>query len=138
MPQITTAVKTAPTAVNGNEPKAPEAVKQNRRNFEDRWTLSRIFTHIVFFLISLTIIVPVIWVLVASFKEQSEFYGSPWTMPKGFYFQNYIDAFIDSGIGQSFLVSVIVTVMAMVISMSVAFCKCELYCRTNLSVANRC
>ncbi|XCB29866.1 hypothetical protein RQN30_12045 [Arcanobacterium hippocoleae] len=72
------------------------------------------------FLISLTIIVPSVWVLVASFKQQSEFYGSPWTLPKGFYFQNYIDAFIDSGIGQSFLISVIVTTVAMIISMSVA------------------
>lgn len=95
-------------------------VKRNSRSSEDRWTVGRILAHIVLFIISLTIIVPTIWVLIASFKQQSEFYGSPWVLPKGFYLQNYVDAFIDSGIGQSFLISVIVTVIAMVISMVVA------------------
>ncbi|MDY2941892.1 MAG: carbohydrate ABC transporter permease [Varibaculum sp.] len=93
---------------------------KKKRTAEDRWTVGRVLSHIVLYIVSLTIIVPSIWVLIASFKEQSEFYGSPWTLPKGFFFQNYVDAFIDSGIGQSFLTSVIVTATAMVISMSVA------------------
>lgn len=95
-------------------------MNKKSRNSEDRWTVGRILAHIVLFIVSLTIIVPAIWVLIASFKQQSEFYGSPWVFPKGLYLQNYIDAFIDSGIGQSFLISVIVTVIAMVISMTVA------------------
>lgn len=95
-------------------------VNKKSRNSEDKWTIGRILAHIVLFIVSLTIIVPAIWVLIASFKQQSEFYGSPWVLPKGLYLQNYIDAFIDSGIGQSFLISVIVTVIAMVISMTVA------------------
>lgn len=95
-------------------------VNKKSRNSEDKWTIGRILAHIVLFIVSLTIIVPAIWVLIASFKQQSEFYGSPWVLPKGLYLQNYIDAFIDSGIGQSFLISVIVTVIAMAISMTVA------------------
>lgn len=95
-------------------------MNKKSRNSEDRWTVGRILAHIVLFIVSLTIVVPAIWVLIASFKQQSEFYGSPWVLPKGLYLQNYIDAFIDSGIGQSFLISVIVTVIAMAISMTVA------------------
>lgn len=95
-------------------------MNKKTRNSEDKWTVGRILAHIVLFIVSLTIIVPAIWVLIASFKQQSEFYGSPWVLPKGLYLQNYIDAFIDSGIGQSFLISVIVTVIAMAISMTVA------------------
>ncbi len=95
-------------------------MNKKTRNSEDRWTVGRILAHIVLFIVSLTIVVPAIWVLIASFKQQSEFYGSPWVLPKGLYLQNYIDAFIDSGIGQSFLISVIVTVIAMAISMTVA------------------
>ena len=51
-------------------------------------TLYRIFIYVVLITLAISIIVPVGWVFVASIKENSEFYGSPWTMPKGFYFQN--------------------------------------------------
>ena len=34
------------------------------------------------------LLVPVLWVFFAAFKENSEFYGSPWSLPKGFYLEN--------------------------------------------------
>ena len=45
-------------------------------------------------LISLTVIilVPVAWVFMASVKQNSEFYGNPWALPAGFYWQNFVDA----------------------------------------------
>ena len=50
-------------------------------------TLYRIFIYVVLITLAISIIVPVGWVFVASIKENSEFYGSPWTMPKGIYFE---------------------------------------------------
>ena len=44
----------------------------------------------------LLVAVPVIWVLLASFKGKSEFFGSPWTWPRHWRVRNYADAFTDA------------------------------------------
>ena len=59
---------------------------------------------------------PVGWVFVASIKQNSEFYGSPWTAPKGFYFQNFIDAWTSAKMGDYMLNSVIVTIVTVVLA----------------------
>ena len=64
-------------------------------------TLYRIFVYVVLLALAISIFVPVAWVFLASIKENSEFYGSPWTMPKGFYFQNFIDAFEKANMGHT-------------------------------------
>ena len=66
-------------------------------------SLYRIFVYVVLLALAISIFVPVAWVFLASIKENSEFYGSPWTMPKGFYFQNFIDAFEKANMGQIML-----------------------------------
>ena len=42
--------------------------------------------------LAVVIIVPVAWVFLASIKQNSEFYGNPWALPAGFYWQNFVDA----------------------------------------------
>jgi N-acetylglucosamine transport system permease protein len=70
--------------------------------------------------IALGIAVPVAWVILASFKEKSEFYGSPWTLPNGLHVANYIDAFVTAHMGQYFLTSVFVTALALVFVLAVS------------------
>ncbi|MBU3876306.1 carbohydrate ABC transporter permease [Faecalicatena sp. AGMB00832] len=81
---------------------------------------SRIIVYIFLILLAVSIIVPVGWVFLASIKENSEFYGNPWTLPKGFYFQNFIDAFSKAKMGDYFLNSIMVTVLALLILLVVA------------------
>ncbi|GFI27555.1 trehalose transport system permease protein SugB [Lachnospiraceae bacterium] len=83
-------------------------------------TLYRIFVYVVLLALAVSIFVPVAWVFLASIKENSEFYGSPWTMPKGFYIQNFIDAFEKANMGQYFLNSILVTAMALVLLLVIA------------------
>ena len=83
-------------------------------------SLYRIFVYVVLLALAISIFVPVAWVFLASIKENSEFYGSPWTMPKGFYFQNFIDAFEKANMGQYFLNSVLVTAMALIMLLVIA------------------
>lgn len=83
-------------------------------------TLYKVFIYIVLGLLAISIAVPVGWVFLASIKENSEFYGNPWTMPKGFYFQNFIDAFQEAKMGEYLLNSVIVTLVALAILLVVA------------------
>jgi len=83
-------------------------------------TLYRAFVYLVLLALAVSIFVPVAWVFLASIKENSEFYGSPWAMPKGFYFQNFIDAFEKANMGEFFLNSVIVTALAIAILLVIA------------------
>lgn len=90
------------------------------RGSVNSWTVVRTVGQIVLVICALTIFVPVVWVFFASFKDKSEFYGSPWTMPKGLHWQNFVDAFQDAHLGQYFGTSVFVTALAMVLCLIVA------------------
>ncbi|MCI9416064.1 MAG: carbohydrate ABC transporter permease [Eubacterium sp.] len=83
-------------------------------------SLYRIFVYVVLLALAISIIVPVGWVFIASIKENSEFYGSPWTVPKGFYIQNFIDAFEKANMGQYFMNSVLVTALALILLLVIA------------------
>jgi len=82
--------------------------------------LYKIFVYVALITLAISIIIPVGWVFMASIKQASEFYGSPWVMPETVYIQNFIDAFVDANMGQYFMNSVIVTAMAMAILLVVA------------------
>lgn len=83
--------------------------------------LFKALTYLVLIALAICIAVPVAWVFMASFKENSEFYGqSPWTLPKGLYFQNFVDAFQKANMGGYMLNSVIVTVLALIFLLIIA------------------
>lgn len=82
--------------------------------------LYKIFIYVALMTLVISILVPVIWVFIASIKENSEFYGSPWSLPKGVYFQNFVDAWKSAKMGDYMLNSVIVTSLALVILVVVA------------------
>lgn len=90
------------------------------RGSVNSWTVGRTVGQIVLVICALTIFVSVVWVFFASFKDKSEFYGSPWMMPKGLHWQNFVDAFQDAHLGQYFGTSVFVTALAMVLCLIVA------------------
>ena len=89
-----------------------------KKNGKD--TLYKVFIYIVLLLLAISIAVPVGWVFLASVKENAEFYGNPWTLPKGIYFQNFIDAFQGAKMGEYMLNSVIVTVLALLLLLVIA------------------
>ncbi len=82
--------------------------------------LYKIFIYVALLTLAVSIVIPVGWVFMASVKENSEFYGNPWTLPKGFYFQNFIDAFEKAKMGEYFLNSILVTGLALIILLVVA------------------
>lgn len=84
-----------------------EHKKKNRKPL----TVSRILVYICLILLALVILVPVLWVFLASVKQNSEFYGNPWTLPEKLYFQNFVDAWQKASMGSYMLNSVIVTAL---------------------------
>lgn len=82
--------------------------------------LYKIFIYVALFALAISIIVPVAWVFMASIKENSEFYGNPWALPAGIYFQNFIDAFNKANMGSYFMNSVVATGLALIILLVVS------------------
>lgn len=82
--------------------------------------LYKAFIYVALITFAITIIIPVGWAFLASVKENAEFYGNPWALPKGFYFQNFIDAFQKANMGRYFLNSILVTAIGLAILLIVA------------------
>lgn len=82
--------------------------------------LYKIFIYVALLTLAISIVIPVGWVFLASIKENSEFYGNPWTLPKGIYYQNFIDAFEKAKMGEYFINSILVTGLALLILLVVA------------------
>ena len=88
--------------------------------------LYKAFIYVVLATLAIVIIVPVAWVFLASIKQNSEFYGNPWAMPAGFYWQNFYEAWTAASMGSYMLNSVIVTALALalllVVALPAAYC----------------
>lgn len=80
----------------------------------------KFFIYFVLIMLTITILVPVAWVFMASIKQNSEFYGNPWTVPKGVYWQNFVDAWNTAKMGDYMINSVIVTALALALLLLVA------------------
>lgn len=82
--------------------------------------LYKFFIYFVLGMLAISIVVPVAWVFMASIKENKEFYGNPWTLPAGFYWQNFVDAWNKAAMGEYMINSVIVTALSIILLLVVA------------------
>lgn len=93
----------------------------------------KIFIYVVLVALAVCILVPVAWVFMASIKQNSEFYGNPWSLPLGFHWQNFVDAWNTAKMGDYMLNSVIVTVLALgillVVALPAAYCLSRFHFR---------
>lgn len=80
----------------------------------------RFVPHLVLVLISLMILVPVLWVVLAAVKTKGEFYGNPWALPEGLHLQNFVDAFVAANMGPYLLNSLIVTTVGLTFALVIA------------------
>ena len=96
------------------------AINKEKAVGEKSSVLGKAITYIVLGLLAITIIIPVAWVFMASVKENSEFYGNPFALPKGIHWQNFVDAWTKANMGDYFMTSVMITAMALIILLIVA------------------
>lgn len=95
-------------------------MKSEKQQFGKSPKIAKVFIYLALALLAITILVPVAWVFVASIKENSEFYRSPWTIPQGFHYQNFVDAWQTANMGEYMLNSVLVTALALVLLIVIA------------------
>ena len=74
-------------------------------------------SHTVLVVWSLIVVVPLLWVVMSSFKTTNEIFASPFSLPAHWSFVNYRSAWTTAGIGSFFLNSVIVVAGALVLTM---------------------
>lgn len=77
--------------------------------------LYKLFIYLILIVFAISILVPLVWVFMASIKEGSEFLQNPWKLPKGFYIQNYINAFKKAKMDKYAINSIIVVSTALFI-----------------------
>ncbi|GAA3567006.1 carbohydrate ABC transporter permease [Microlunatus spumicola] len=94
---------------------APEAARTPGRSTGD--TAVTAGSHAVLIIWSLLVIVPLLWVVMSSFKTSSEIFASPFALPERLRFDNYANAWTTAGIGSFFLNSVIVVFGALIVTM---------------------
>lgn len=73
--------------------------------------------HTVLTVWSILVIVPLLWVIMSSFKTSSEIFASPFALPRKLQFDNYVNAWTTAGIGSFFFNSVIVVFGALFLTM---------------------
>ena len=76
--------------------------------------------YLVLGILAVLILIPVLWVMVASVKETTEHYGSPWALPTHIHWQNFVNAWTKANMGGYMLHSVTVTGLALAILLVVA------------------
>ncbi|WP_243644365.1 carbohydrate ABC transporter permease [Paenibacillus pinisoli] len=82
--------------------------------------LYKFISYIPLLLLTVIIVIPVGWAFTASIKENAEFYGSPWALPKGVYLQNFADSWLKANMGDYMLNSVLVTAMSIALLLAIA------------------
>jgi N-acetylglucosamine transport system permease protein len=76
-----------------------------------------VVSHAVLSLWALVVVLPMLWVLVTSFKTTREIFASPFSPPTSLNLQNYVNAWTTAGIGRYFLNTVLVVGSALVVVM---------------------
>ncbi|MQA03105.1 MAG: ABC transporter permease subunit [Streptosporangiales bacterium] len=108
--------RTVPTEPKESAP--PRGASRDARRPElDRSKAFDVVAHALLILWALLVVLPLLWVLLSSFKTTDEVLGDPLTWPSQLEWQNYVTAWTDSGVGQYFLNTVIVVGSALVIVM---------------------
>ena len=73
-----------------------------------------IFKGIIVLLIVIIDAYPIFWLLTSAMKAPTEFTSSPsYALPKGFYFQNFVNAWTRGHMGRYFLNSLLYTVISL-------------------------
>ncbi|MFG3113617.1 carbohydrate ABC transporter permease [Streptomyces sp. NPDC048197] len=67
-----------------------------------------VFSHGVLVIWGLLVTMPLLWAVVSSFKDDTEIFGSPWSLPSVLHFDNWARAWDKANMGQYFLNSLIV------------------------------
>lgn len=88
---------------------------EKKRPVKMKDIFSQVIIRLILIVATLAVVYPLIWDLLSSFKTNTEFLANPWSLPAGFHFQNYVNAFTKAGLGDYFLNSVFVVIFSLLL-----------------------
>jgi N-acetylglucosamine transport system permease protein len=94
-------------------PAPPAAEKPLRRE----WGVANVFSHGFLALWALLTTFPLLWVLISSFKNDTEILSDPWGLPGALRFDNWARAWTEAHIGQYFFNSAVVVTGSLTLTM---------------------
>ena len=83
--------------------------KRKKRLISKDWR-----SHIVLSFWVLLIIIPILWVLLNSFKTSASILTDPYAFPFPLHIENYFNAWGEAGLGRGFLNSIYITILAVI------------------------
>jgi N-acetylglucosamine transport system permease protein len=96
-------------------PATPAAARTSKPTAGDRIVGG--VSHTVLVIWAIVIILPLIWTVLSSFKNNSEIFASPFSLPSKWNFDNYVSAWTTSGIGSFFFNTLVVVFGALILTM---------------------
>lgn len=81
---------------------------------KQKLSFTRLFTVLLLVLLAISILYPLFWMFMSSFKSYDEIYNATWQLPEGWLWKNYVNAW-NEGVASYFLNSLIVTVATVVL-----------------------
>lgn len=82
-------------------PQTPERIRPRRKPASRAGSLRRAPGTVLIVLLVAIEVLPLLWLLMNSFKSQDEFLNAPtWALPRALNVQNYVDAWVTGNIGQ--------------------------------------
>lgn len=72
-------------------------------------------SHVILLVFSLIVVYPIVWMVFASLKDQSELFQNIWGLPHSAAWGNYRDAWVTAGLGRALFNSVVVALSVVVV-----------------------
>ncbi|CAM5265741.1 hypothetical protein SCANM63S_05437 [Streptomyces canarius] len=67
-----------------------------------------VFSHGILVIWAIMVVLPLVWAVMTSFKDDSSIFGSPWSLPDSLHFDNWARAWTDANMSDYFLNTVLV------------------------------
>ncbi|GIV14619.1 MAG: sugar ABC transporter permease [Armatimonadota bacterium] len=99
-------------------------------------TLYRWLANICLALFALSVVVPLLWVLMTSFKTGAEIFTAPWGLPRALQWQNFVRAWQEAGIARYFMNSLFVTLATLVVLLPIGAMAAYIFARYPFRGAN--
>ncbi|GAA4440803.1 carbohydrate ABC transporter permease [Phytohabitans houttuyneae] len=105
------------TAVASPETAAPSTAPSADRPLRRDWGVANVFSHGFLLLWALLTTLPLLWVVLSSFKSDDEILTDPWGLPGALRFENWERAWTEAHIGRYFLNSFVVVSGSLTLTM---------------------
>jgi len=91
--------------------------------------LKRSATYLFVGVFTLSVVLPLLWMTLTSFKSSSEIFASPWGLPSSPHLENFSNAWKAAGIAHYFANSLIVTVATLIILLPIGAMAAYIFAR---------